>query len=88
MEKRPDKKRRRNRNVSDGETPRREGRWWSDHHSAVYGSGGEQVFSLIETEDHQSLLRVLAPILQYAESDVYPVLDADEGIKILYDGLQ
>jgi hypothetical protein len=49
--------------------------------------GENIVFSLIEAEDHQDLLREIAPIMQYAEVKVYPVLDADEGLNILYNTL-
>lgn len=50
--------------------------------------GENLVFSLIDAEDHQDLLREIAPIKQYADVTVYPVIDADEGIKILYDSFQ
>lgn len=50
--------------------------------------GENMVFSLIEAQDHQDLLREIAPIIQYASVRVYPVIDADEGLKILYENLQ
>lgn len=50
--------------------------------------GESKVFSLIEAEDHQNLLKEIAAIFRYAEVKVYPVIDADEGIKLLYDALR